>query len=212
MSADPDRPDFSTLLDWLDGRLDPAVAERIAAQVAECDERTRRTVDWLRGFLSTAQALPLYEPPPIVRQNLDQYFARWSRARAELGQQPRDVHLRLLFDSRRDVAMAGVRAGTSDDAAVHLVYSAEDGDLLLDVYRLRTGSVRIDGQVLLAKPCKAPIFEASVSGPGFTVRTVDGDELGRFALHEVPAGLCQLTVSNGLITMMADLDLDLGGG
>jgi hypothetical protein len=211
VTADPDRPDFGTLLDWLEGRLDPAAAEQVAAQVAAADERTRRTVDWLRGFLVTAGALPLHEPPPIVRQSLKQHFARWSRARAELDQRPRDVHVRLLFDSRQDLAPAGVRAGTRDDDAVHLVYTAEEGDVLVDIYRRRPGSVRIDGQVLLAQPQEAPIFEASVAGAGFTVRTMDGDQLGRFCLRDVPERQCQLRATNGLITIVADLDLDPGG-
>lgn len=91
MSVDPGRPDFRTLLDWLEGRLEADRAERVAAQVAEADERTLRTVDWLRGFLTTASELPLEEPPPIVRQSLRQYFARWSRAQAALGQYPTDM-------------------------------------------------------------------------------------------------------------------------
>ena len=211
MSADPDRHDFGTLLDWLEGRLDPATAEQVAAHVAETDERTRRTVDWLRGFLTTGRVLPLHEPPPIVRQSLKQHFARWSRAQAELDQRPRDVRVRLLFDSRQDLIPAGVRAGARDDEAVHLVYTAEEGDLLVDVYRLGPGSVRLDGQILLAQPQGAPVFEASVTGAGFTVRTKDGDELGRFSLRDVPERRCQLKASNGLITIVADLDLDPGG-
>lgn len=206
MSTDPDGPEFATLLDWLEGRLDPDTAGRVAAQVAVAGERTQRTVDWLRGFLDTARALPLHEPPPIVQQNLNQYFARWSRARAELDQRPREVRARLLFDSRRDVALAGVRAGAHDGSALHLVYAAEVGDLLVDVYRLGAGLVRIDGQVLLAEPQEAPIFEASAAGAGFTVRTVDGDQLGRFTLREVPERQCQLTATNGLITIVAELD------
>jgi hypothetical protein len=91
VSIDAGRPDFRTLLDWLEGRLDADRAERVAAQVAEADERTLRTVDWLRGFLTTARELPLEEPPPIVRQNLRQYFARWSRAQAALGEYPTDI-------------------------------------------------------------------------------------------------------------------------
>lgn len=80
MSTDPARPDFRTLLDWLEGRLDTDRAEQVAAAVAEADEQTLRTVEWLRGFLSTARELPLEAPPPIVRQSLQQYFANWSRA------------------------------------------------------------------------------------------------------------------------------------
>jgi hypothetical protein len=212
VTTDADRPDFGTLLDWLEGRLDPQTAEQIAAQVAEGDERTRRTVEWLRGFLATAQAMPLHEPPPIVRQNLNQYFARWSRAQAELGQQPRVVHARLLFDSRQDLALAGVRAGPGeDDDTFHLAYTAAEGDMLVDVYRLGAGLVRLEGQVMLAQPDEAPIFEASVAGPGFTVRTRDGDELGRFFLRDVPARRCQLEATNGLVTVVAALDLGPGG-
>ncbi len=88
---------------------------------------------------------------------------------------------------------------------------AEEGDLLVDVCRIKAGSVRLDGQILLAQPQEAPIFEASVTGAGLTVRTKDGDELGRFSLRDVPERRCQLKASNGLITIVADLDLDPGG-
>jgi hypothetical protein len=211
VSADPGRPDFGKLLDWCEGRLDPRTAEQVAAQVAGGDERTRRTVDWLRSFLGTTQALPLHEPPPIVRQSLGRYFGRWSRAQAELGRQPRAVHVRLLFDSRQDLALAGVRSCAGEDEDFHLAYTAEECDLLVDVYRLGTGLVRLDGQVLLAESQEAPIFEASVAGPGFVVRTRDGDELGRFSLRDVPARQCQLEATNGLVKVVADLDLRPGG-
>jgi hypothetical protein len=211
VSTDRGRPDFGTLLDWLEGRLDPGAANEVAAHMAHADERTRRTVDWLRGFLATARQLPLHEPPPIVRQGLNQYFARWSKARAELDRKPREVRVRLLFDSRQDLVPAGVRAVASDDDVFHLAYTAPDGDLLIDVYRGEPGRVWLDGQVLLAQPDDAPVFEASVVGRGFSLRTKDGDELGRFSLHGVPVGRCQLRASNGLITIVADLDLDSGG-
>lgn len=82
MSFDPSRPGFRALLDWLEGRLDAERTERVAAQVTAADERILRTVDWLRGFLTTAHELPLEEPPPIVRQRLRRHFAHWSRGRA----------------------------------------------------------------------------------------------------------------------------------
>jgi hypothetical protein len=91
VSTDRRRPGFRTLLDWLEGRLDADAAERVAAQVAEADERTLRTVDWLRGFLTTARLLPLEEPPPVVRQGLRQYFARWRLTQAITAQEPRRV-------------------------------------------------------------------------------------------------------------------------
>jgi hypothetical protein len=210
VSTDQDQPDFEALLDWVENRLAPDAAAAVAGQVAGADERTRRTVEWLRGFLAAAEALPLHEPPPIVRQSLAQYFARWSRAQAELGQQPRLVQARLLFDSREDVAVAGMRAAAAGTEAVHLAYTTEDGDLLLDVYDTRAGRVRLEGQVLLAEPHGAPVFEVSMTGPGFTARTKDGDTLGRFTLPDVPKAACRLRASNGVITIMADVNLDPG--
>ena len=212
MTRDLDHPDFATLLDWLEGRLDPDAATRVAASAALADPRTRHTLDWLRGFLATAAALPLHDPPPIVRQSLSQYFARWSRAQAALEEQTRELRARLLFDSRQDLALAGVRAGPGGGDAVHLAYATEAGDLLLDVYQLGAGLVRLDGQVLTAEPRGAPVFEASVTGSGFTIRTKDGDDLGRFSLRDVPAARCRLRASNGVVTIVADVDLDPGGG
>ena len=211
MSAQENGPDFATLLDWVEGRLAPDAAKRVAAQVADADEGIRRTADWLREFLAAARALPLHQPPPIVRQSLTQYFARWSRATAALDQRAREVPVRLLFDSRQDLALAGVRAGASDEEAVHLVYSAQEGDLLLDVYRRGPGVVRLAGQVLLAESAGAPNFQASVAGAGFSVRTMDGDQLGRFSLREVPEGPCQLRATNGVVTLLAGLRLHPGG-
>ena len=111
MSVDPGRLDFRTLLDWLEGRLHADRAELVAAQVAGADERTLGTVDWLRGFLNTARELPLTEPPPIVRQNLRQYFARWSRARAALGQEPRRGQVEMLFSDRGQLCAGSRRGG-----------------------------------------------------------------------------------------------------
>jgi hypothetical protein len=96
VSTDRCRPSFRTLLDWLEGRLDADVAERVAAQVAEADERSLRTVDWLRGFLITARELPLEAPPPIVRQRLRQYFVRWSRTQPVTDQEPRRGYASLV--------------------------------------------------------------------------------------------------------------------
>ena len=211
MISDPERPDFEMLLDWLEGWLPSDVAAQVDAYVSRAGPRTHATVEWLRGFLVTARSLPLHEPPPIVRQSLIQHFTRWSRARTELDHHPREVRPRLLFDSRQDRVLAGVRAGDDTGDAIHLAYTADEADLLVDIYHTGAGLVRVDGQVLLAQPQGAPVFEASVCGAGLTCRTKDGDELGRFSLRDVPEAHCQLRMSNGLITIVADLDLRPGG-
>jgi hypothetical protein len=203
----PTGPSFATLLDWLDGRLDATEASQVSARVAEGDSRTRAAVQWLQGFLATARAFPAPEPPPIVRQNLQQYFVRWSKAQAALRADPHLVDATMLFDSRQDLALAGFRGGGETDDAYHLAFTTEVADLVIDVRRIADGQVRLDGQVLLGDPAAAPVFAAEADGPGFRVRTVEGDELGRFTLSGVPAGRCRLTVSNGETVLQAELDL-----
>ena len=203
----PSAPSFATLLDWLEGRLDAAEASKVSAKVADGDRRTRAAVHWLQGFLATARAFPAPEPPPIIRQNLRQHFVRWRRAQVALRAQPDVVDAGLLFDSRQDLVQAGVRGGAETDDAYHLAFSTDVADLVIDVRRITAGRVRLDGQVLPGDPAAAPVFTAEVTGPGFHLRTVDGDELGRFTLPEVPVGRCRLQVGNGETILRAELDL-----
>jgi hypothetical protein len=198
---------FATLLDWLEGRLTPAEASEVSARVAAGDRRTQATVRWLQGFLATARAFPAPEPPPIVRQNLGQHFVRWSKAQAALRADPQLVHANLLFDSRQDLALAGFRSGDDADEAYHLAFTSDVADLVIDVRRIADRQVRLDGQVLLSDSAAAPVFAAEAVGPGFRVRTVDGDDLGRFTLPEVPAGHCRLELGNGETLLRAELDL-----
>jgi hypothetical protein len=201
------RPSFGTLLDWLEGRLDAAEASQVSARVADGDRRTRAAVHWLQGFLATARAFPAPEPPPIIRQNLRQHFVRWSKAQAALRAHPDLVDATLLFDSRQDVALAGFRGGEEAEDSYHLAFTTDVADLVIDVRRIADGQVRLDGQVLPGDPAAPPVFAAEATGPGFHVRTVDGDELGRFTLAEVPVGRCRLEAGNGETTLRAELDL-----
>jgi hypothetical protein len=207
MTPESERPDFQELVDWIDGRVDDPAAARIAAWVESGDPHTCRMVDWLCGFMATARALPLHAPPPLVRQNLNQYFKHWSRGRAAGPRPTRLFEARLLFDSRRDVALAGARAATDSTASVHMAFSTDVADLVLDAHPLGAGHIRLDGQVLPFEPLTAPVFDIEVEGEGFSARTVDGDELGRFSLADVPSGVRRLRAGNGEITIVADFDL-----
>jgi hypothetical protein len=203
----PTEPSLGTMLDWLEGRLDSTEASQVSASVAQGDGQTRATVRWLQDFLATARAFRAPEPPRIVRQNLRQHFARWHKAQAALRAEPQLVHATPLFDSRQDLALAGFRGGDEAEEAYHLAFTTDVADLVIDVRRIADGQVRLDGQVLLGDAAAAPVFAAEAVGPGFRVRTVDGDDLGRFTLPEVPAGRCRLELSNGETLLRAELDL-----
>jgi len=197
-------PDFETLVDWVEGRLEPATAAAVAEAVEAGDARVRGTVEWLARFAAAAAEVPLQDPPPIIRQRLHQQFqARTSR---EAATPIADVHGSLLFDSRHDVAAAGMRGGPSGDEVIHLAYTSSVGDLVLDIHPGDAGLLRIEGQVLSADAA-SPVFEASARGAGWEVRTVDGDALGRFQLEQVPPHVDQLTASNGQFSLRVELDL-----
>lgn len=204
-----DRPDFAALADWLDGRLDVAAADRVAAAVQRGDPGLLAAVDWLRGFQRGAEALPMYTPPPLVRQQLRQHFDRWSKAKAILEQPAVRLRAVVMFDSRMDRPLTAVR-GRADTDVVHLGYRSDLADLVVDVHPLPDGRVRLEGQVLPIEDGVAPVFEARVTGPGIEVRTVDGDELGRFALGPVPVEADELQVGNGELILLAPLDLGRG--
>ena len=210
MSQDDDANrelNFEQLVDWLDGRLSDDSSHEVRAALAKASSATEATVQWLRQFRRLARALPLYETPPVVKQHLQRHFQLWSQARAALAQPASELTAALLFDSRLDLAAAGVRGVGDHEDATHLAYTSERADLVLDISRHSGGRVQIDGQVLPNGDGEAPVFEAVVFGPHGSTRTVDGDELGRFCLPLVHDDATELRVTNGDFTIVAAIDL-----
>jgi hypothetical protein len=207
VSEGPNRPDLATLADWVEGRLPAEQADRVAAAVALGDPRLRATVAWLLRFHSAADALLLFEPPPIVRQNLRRAFEEWSATGTVPDLAPVSVPVLLSFDSRRDLAAGGVRAAGLAEDTVHLVFTGEVADVVVDIRRAGAGLVDLNGQVLPVDSDTPPVFAAALTGPGFAARTVDGDELGRFRLTGVPHRVLELRVTNGDTELVATVDL-----
>ena len=182
------RPSFTSLADYVEGRLDPDAAASIEEQLAAGDPEAAAIVEWLRTFLSVAEQLPLEAPPVRVRYYLRRQFDQ----QAARGGVARQLLATLRFDSRRDLAAAGVRSATVDTGTVHLAFRCDAGDVLLDLAATSDGGLRLDGQVLWAAGLDAPILEARLTGPDFAENTTDGDDLGRFSFARVPADVSQL--------------------
>jgi hypothetical protein len=199
--------DFPILVDWVEGRLDPATAAGVSEAVRAGDPQATADVEWLRGFLDLAHEMPLHKPPPIISQNLCRYYGRWSRARATLDHPRLELNAILLFDSRLDLAPVGVRGPNDSEGFVHLAYTTDRADLVLDISLVGGRVARLDGQVLLTDDDQAPIFEAVAAGPSGARRTVDGDALGYFCLVDVPEDANELRVTNGEMAIVVPLDL-----
>lgn len=65
--------DFCDVLNWVEGRLAPADADRVRAAV-EVDPALRAAAQWVRSFHEAAALHPLEAPSPRVRESLVRRF------------------------------------------------------------------------------------------------------------------------------------------
>ena len=202
---------FGELVDWLEGRLDAEAASRVAERVAAAGPETAQAVVWLRWMLAEV-ASPLEPPPPALNERLRHLFrahqlVRQAAAEDELGT------MELIFDSRRDPALAGVRGEGDSDAAtesddlraVQLVFRhlSRGLDLVLDA-SVDEEAVRIDGQLLAADARQVIWTVVALQGAGTASDTATTDALGAFALHLTP-GTSGLRLSDGATVLAVHL-------
>ena len=208
MAVNPSRrPNLAVLADWLEGRL----GEEQAAEVADAVEHDSGLADdvaWIRGLVRAREQLPLVDPPALLRQRLEQEFRRRNGASPAPGPDaPGAVTPPLVFDSRRDqLALALRAAGEADGDVVDLVWRSDDVEVVVRARSTSNDRVRLSGQVLTDLAADAPVFEAHASGPAGEVRSVDGDEHGRFRI-DVRRDSERLRLSNGELSVEVPLDL-----
>ncbi len=203
-----DEVPFATLLDWLEDRLPPDADAAVAERVRLGSIELRDTVQWLREFLDFSRTHKLHDVPPVVGQSLRQAFRE--RGHGRDAPALRRIQPTLLFDSRSDRRLVGVRGGPLPRAggAIHLAFTSPEADLLLDVTMRPAGHLDLTGQVLVRGGAGLPVFETTVVAGGHTSRSVDGDNLGRFRFTHQAVPLERLTATNGDIVL--DVPLDVG--
>lgn len=197
---------LGVIMDWLRGRAANIDDVYELFEEARHDPDLRADIEWALRLHQGASDLPLVDPPPLLRQKLRQQFRSWTSAREPSGVSVSEYAAELVFDSRQDRLVAGMRGSDTEDGPVHLVWRTEVADFMVQARRLDDGLIDLDGQVLLACPTSAPVFEVTVHGPGVAFRSVDGDALGRFHTR-VTDSVDRLVLTNGELTLSAPINL-----
>jgi anti-sigma factor RsiW len=183
--------DAATCADFVRGLLPPDARAALAHHITEC-RSCAGTVEWLRAVASVAVTDGDYEPPPHVLRRARALFAL-ERPRI-IRALPRLVG-KLMFDSRTQPALAGVRGPSG--ASRQAVFEA--GDYAVDItVDQAAGSSRtmLVGQVMSRVAPVAPITAAPVlltSGETVVARTVC-DRFGEFLIEYEPQPRLQLHV------------------
>lgn len=189
-------PTFRQLVDWVEGRLTRSDATEVGAAIDRGGPEVERTVAWIRDFIDLGRRHPLPTPPPIVRQRLQQSF---NRHHGQLPP-PRRETADLMFDSRDDAVVAGVRGGPSLDAGYRLAFASESVGVLIDVLPASDRTVRLEGQVLTPDG-SAPVWEVTVHHPRGHRTDSGGDRNGSFSIADVPLDVTSLRLSNGEVEL-----------
>jgi len=190
-------PQFSELLDWLEGRLPSEQALVVAERLQAADAATQADLDWLRLFLQARHSVQFASPPPRVRETLRQRFAAYAEAR-----QPPSLFQRWLatlkFDSHAQPAIAGIRSVTDQGQRRQLVYTTEAAEIALTVHSiLPDKNFMVMGQIFPIGDTSTNAFSIQLLHDAVEVALTATDELGEFTFAKLPAGEYEIVVSAG---------------
>src|SRR5919106_5824100 len=170
------RPRFSELLDWLEGRLLPDDARAVAERLHAADEATQADLDWLRLFLYARQSIQFASPPPSVRETLKERFAAYAEARQPPGFFQRWLAT-LTFDSLARPVTAGLRSATEEGQRRQLIYTTEAAEIALNVHSiLPNKNLIVTGQIFPLVDTPTDAFSIQLLRDAWEVALATTDE------------------------------------
>lgn len=157
-------------------------------------EREGRSTRWLDRLTQAADRLPLAEPPPALRQQLRDLFDPPLRSEGPAV---------MVFDSRADLALAGVR-GADDDVGWSAIFTSDAADVAIDVWPVGDGTFDVDGHVMAhAGTSQGWRVRLELTGADWD----DADDLGRFGLQGLATGVHDLVIESTRNRMIVQLEL-----
>jgi hypothetical protein len=194
MPGSKKRVEFGRLVDWVEGRLPEDEARAVEEQVARADSRTLADVAWLRKFVKATDNAVLESPPREVRDALIARFEAYANGQRTPGLLKR-VLASLTFESDLRPAV-GLRTAGAQQARRQLAYSAGAFDVVLNLRsRVPDENLVLDGQVLPREDQELKPFSVQLLYGGTELGLTATDELGSFALRDIPPGVYDIVLS-----------------
>jgi hypothetical protein len=194
MPGSKKRVEFGRLVDWVEGRLPEDEARAVEEQVASADSRTLADVAWLRKFVKATDNAVLESPPREVRDALIARFEAYANGQRTPGLL-KLVLASLTFESDLRPAV-GLRTAGAQQARRQLVYSAGAFDVVLNLRsRVPDENLVLDGQVLPREDQELKPFSVQLLYGGTELGLTATDELGSFALRDIPPGVYDIVLS-----------------
>src|SRR3954451_23700465 len=137
-------PGFEQVIDYLDGKLEPAEATRVAAHLASDCRACAETRGWYEGVRQVAASDDSIAPPAWVFKQAVRIFDTARRPR--LGERIGEAIARLVFDSFARPQMAGIRS--TETANRQMLYRAGDYSIDLQIAPATDARGDLIGQVL----------------------------------------------------------------
>ena len=193
-------PGFERLIDHLDGRLEAAAAETVAAHLAAGCQRCISDQTWYESVRRVTAADDSIAPPLWVLKMATRIFES-ERNRPALSARLGSIVAALVFDSRRGPVLAGVR--TTQWVDHQFLYRADDFKIDL---RLESSGQRVNlrGQILREGES---LFE-STSGAslelirdGKPVHSTCTNQVGEFTIPAIESGRYDLRIEAGGVSI-----------
>lgn len=183
------------LMDWLEGKLPPAEAGRVAKAV-DSDQELQEAVAWLRRFLALSASTTLVEPPADLRQAPTRLFEAYAEGRRPAGFWQTLVAT-LTSDSWQRLAPAGARQAGLPAAPRQLIYASAVADVALNIQAQPDGQrLGLVGQVFPLDETEPAAFTAQLLQREKEVALTAADDQGKFAFPPLPAGAYDLVISS----------------
>jgi hypothetical protein len=193
-------PTMTHLIDWLEGRLAPPDAERVAQAVAD-EPGLQQQVAWLRDFLQISQTTVLAQPPDAVRRGAIAAFAAYEKKKRPLPSLQTFI-ANLTADTWQRPALAGVRNVSLRHEPRQLIFSTDQADIALNAqFQPDAQKIDLDGQIFPLDDSNPADYLVQLLHNGLEQRLISCDALGKFRLNGLPTGTYHLLLSSDQATI-----------